>query len=167
MEKLLDLRLRKSIAIEEALGGKRREVQREKFAQGGLVCHREALTEILSKEYYSRLSVLSYKYNKHSEWMTKPDHGASKVPRQIAGGSWGCWEEEAVEQTPRQLLGTVGDTREEGAGESRFLFLLVSSKPQWRSLGKATGLWALVLLSSGHHRSYQWPWRSWGTLCHG
>lgn len=35
-------------------------------------------------------------------------------------------------------LGTVGDTREEGAAESRFLFLLVSSQPRWRSLGKAT-----------------------------
>lgn len=60
--------------------------------------------------------------------------------------------------TQTTLLGTVGDTQEEGAGESRFFFLLVSSKPRWRSLGKAIGLWALVLLSSAHHRNYQWPW---------
>lgn len=55
MEKLLDLRFRKNIVIEEAQG-------REKFAQGGLVSHPKAL-RFYQKNTIPGLVLLSCKYN--------------------------------------------------------------------------------------------------------
>lgn len=76
------------------------------------MCHREVLTEILSKEYYSRLSVLSYKYNKHSEWMTKPDHGGIKSPKTDCRGKLGMLGRGSsradTQTTPRYCWGHTG-----------------------------------------------------------
>lgn len=61
MEKLLDLRFRKNIVIEEAQG-RERKVGREKFAQGGLVSHPKAL-RFYQKNTIPGLVLLSCKYN--------------------------------------------------------------------------------------------------------
>lgn len=69
-------------------------------------------TEILSEEYYSRLSVLSSKYNKHSEWMTKPDHGGIKSPKTDFRGKLGMLGRGSsradTQTTPRYCWGHTG-----------------------------------------------------------
>lgn len=112
MEKLLDLRLRKNIAIEEALGGERREVGREKFAQGGLESHHKALRfyqkNTIPGLVYCLVSTINI-----SEWMTKPDHGGIKSPKsrfQGEAGDAGKRKQSSrhSDNTPRYCWGHTG-----------------------------------------------------------
>lgn len=125
-------------------------------------------TEILSKEYYSRLSVLSRKYNKHFRVMTKPDHGGIKSPKsrfQGEAGDAGKRKQSSrhPDNTPRYCWGHTG-----GGGCGVKVPLSSGVFPaQMEKSREGHSLWALVLLSSGHHRSFQWLWPSRGTLCHG
>lgn len=151
MEKLLDLRFGKNIAIQEAQCVGRKEVGGENLGQGCLLSHYRAL-RVYQKNTVSCSVLWSCKDNKRFRWSDKSQTtGASKVPRADFRGNLRRLEEEAAEQAtsniPRYRRLDQG-----GQGFSFFWDLPSLDGEVWRRLGEPR---ALVLPSSEHHRIYQ------------